>query len=78
MNVAELSSEDCRALVRKLTKREEQVLVCVCNAGGAKQAAEMLRLSPYTVSQYLKSVYDKIGAESMVHAAVIATKAGLL
>lgn len=52
--------------IQGLTKREEQVAELAANGLRDAEIAAQLHLSPYTVKQYLKGVYAKVGARSRV------------
>lgn len=61
-----------------LTKRETEVLSLVAQGHTSQEAAELLFLSPRTVSFHLSQVYEKLGVSNRVQAFRLATRLGLL
>ncbi|APW63912.1 helix-turn-helix transcriptional regulator [Paludisphaera borealis] len=49
---------------RDLPPRARQVLACLLEGDGDKQAAARLRLSPHTVNQYVKLIFRHFGVSS--------------
>jgi DNA-binding CsgD family transcriptional regulator len=47
-----------------LTRRESQIAQCVIQAFSTEDVAALLGISPYTVQDHLKSVFDKMGLSS--------------
>lgn len=78
MNVAELTHEDCRALVATLTEKQRRVLVTALPLFSAEAAALSLGCSTQNVTHHLGLVYEKLGVSRLHQAAVVATKAGLV
>jgi DNA-binding CsgD family transcriptional regulator len=64
----------CR--IQGLTKREEQVADLAARGLHDSEIAAQLHLSPYTVKQYLKAVYAKVGARSRVDLTRLLLQAG--
>ncbi len=60
---------------RGLTRREQQVAELAANGLRDGEIAQQLFLSPYTVKQYLKGVYSKLGVRSRVDLARMAVQA---
>lgn len=48
----------------ELTDRETEVTGCIARGLSTGQIAEQLRLSPHTVRDYIKSVFEKVGVSS--------------
>lgn len=61
-----------------LSPRELELLELVARGFTSKEAARKLGISPYTVSEYLKSVYRKMGVRSRTEAVVKAFANGIL
>ena len=61
-----------------LTSREEEVLMLIAKGYSTKKTAQMLMLSPYTVSGYIKDIYTKLNISSRVEATMEAAQRGLL
>lgn len=52
--------------VRKLSPREIQVAVLLCDGHSQKTAAHALKLSPHTVHHYVESFRLKMGGPSLL------------
>jgi DNA-binding CsgD family transcriptional regulator len=63
---------------RGLTPREQQVAELAANGLRDCEIAQQLFLSPYTVKQYLKGVYRKLGVRSRVDLARLAVQPTLM
>jgi DNA-binding CsgD family transcriptional regulator len=61
-----------------LTKRETEVLGLVAQGHTSQEAAELLFLSPRTVSYHLSQAYEKLGVSNRVQAFRLAMRLGLL
>lgn len=61
-----------------LTKRELDVLNGIADGLLQKEIAEKLNLSIYTVTDYLKSIYEKLRAQNAPQAVAKAYKSGIL
>lgn len=61
-----------------LTPREQAVLSLLAKGIRRKEIANYLGISVHTVSDYLKSVYAKLGVHSSVEASMEASRLGLL
>lgn len=61
-----------------LTEREEQVLVLIAKGYSTPRAAELLKISHYTVTEYIRNVYRKLNVSNRAEAAVVAARLGLL
>ena len=62
----------------RLTPREKDVLLAVCQGNTDKQAAKVVGLAYYTVKQHMRAAMAKTGINSRVALAVAAAKAGWL
>jgi DNA-binding CsgD family transcriptional regulator len=58
------NSEDILTAPRKLSKREEVITQCVALGLTNKQIADRLCISPFTVQNHLKSIFEKTGLDS--------------
>lgn len=61
----------------KLTAREVEVLRMLCQGVGDHTIAERLFISTKTVRNHIASIVHKLGAESRLHATIMARDAGL-
>jgi HD-GYP domain-containing protein (c-di-GMP phosphodiesterase class II) len=61
-----------------LTAREAEVLVHLARGLSNKQIAELLVISPKTVSNHIEHIYSKIGVSNRAGASLFATRTGLL
>jgi predicted ATPase/DNA-binding CsgD family transcriptional regulator len=62
----------------ELSTREVEVLALVAQGLSDSRVAERLHLSPRTVGQHLRSIYNKLGASSRAAAVKEATERGLI
>jgi DNA-binding NarL/FixJ family response regulator len=60
--------------VKRLSKRERQVLTRVANGMSRKEVARDIGISPNTVAEYLKNIYTKYSVTKMAAAVAIAVK----
>ncbi len=78
MNVSELTAEDCRLLVGKLSDGQREALRALCIHGHTKGAAKDCDTTPGAIKARLVQAYDRMGVNSGFSAAVIATRAGIV
>ena len=57
-----------------LTKKEGQILDCICNGFSNKEIADSLFISEQTVKTHCNSLYKKFGVENRLKLALIVTK----
>lgn len=60
-----------------LTERESDVLRCIAKGLTMAETARLLKLSPHTVSGYVKDIYRKLNVSSRAEAALSARNLGL-
>ena len=75
---AERRARMCPAAERDLTERELEVLRLLATGSTTRQAAEALRLSPHTVENHKRRIFEKLGVQSQAHAVAYAARKGLL
>lgn len=73
-----LSSRPAQTYPAGLTEREVEVLRLIAQGLTDAEAAERLFISPRTVGQHLRSVYNKLGVSSRTAAAIAARDYGLV
>lgn len=61
-----------------LSKRELQVMQKIASGENTKQIADSLHISPATVSQYVKSAVNKLGAKNRSHAVAELFRQGVI
>jgi len=61
-----------------LSRRESQVLFAIAQGNSNKQVAQILMISPNTVSGYVKDIYRKLGVRNRAAATMVAMSNGLL
>lgn len=66
------------ALPEKLTERQIQLLKYLSQGFTAKEIAEKLNLSYYTVTTHIKNIYEKLQVNSRIEALIEAKKIGYL
>ncbi|CAH0990975.1 Transcriptional regulatory protein DegU [Sinobacterium norvegicum] len=65
-------------LIKQLTPREIEVLSLISKGHTANECGKILTLSKYTVSGYIKSIYEKLEINSRAEATTIALSHGLI
>ncbi len=76
-----ISREACQEADQQMAALSERERECVVLAGKGltdREIAAAVHLSFWTVAQYLKAAFRKLGVKTRTEAAVIATKAGLV
>ena len=63
---------------QRLTPREREVLRLLAGGARGTEVAERLGLSGETVRTHIRNAMRKLGARTRIHAAVLATRAGVL
>lgn len=69
---------DARALCARLSPRQRDVLVLTCQGLGSAEVASHLGMSPHTVLHHREDMRHRLGVGSLIEAAVIAVRAGLV
>lgn len=64
--------------VEKLTPRQLEILTALANGKPRKQIAAEMGISDGTVNAHFEDIYQALGVNCVAHAAVVATKAGLV
>lgn len=67
-----------RAVISNLTRRETQVLLLLSKGHSNTQIAACLGISPHTVKSYVTSVFNKLGVNDRIQAAVVAIRQGIV
>lgn len=60
-----------------LSVREREALVLVVAGMSNKEIARAMRVAPTTVHCYIKSIFERLGINNRVKAAVAAVRAGI-
>ncbi|MDX2097676.1 MAG: response regulator transcription factor [Leptolyngbyaceae cyanobacterium bins.59] len=63
---------------RPLSNREREVLKLILEGASNPEIARQLYLSPNTVKTHVRSIFDKLGVEHRIQAAVVALQQGLV
>ncbi|TDD34834.1 response regulator transcription factor [Nonomuraea terrae] len=66
-----------RTLVDTLTARQREVLAELATGASNAEIARRLHLTDGTVKQYLRGLFERLGTENRVQAAILAHEAGL-
>jgi DNA-binding CsgD family transcriptional regulator len=61
-----------------LTPREAEVLRLIAEGADNVAIGKALSISPHTVKQYVTNIFEKLGVQSRVQAAVYAVRRGLV
>ena len=69
---------DLPATEELLNPRQKEVLRLVAEGLSNREIAARTHLSEYTVKGYVEEVLERLGARNRVHAAIVATKQGLI
>ena len=72
------SAYDARKSERGLTEREKEILVLVSKGCSNAEIGNILHLSPNTVKNHLKNLFDALGAEDRAEAVAIGLRRGLI
>ena len=62
----------------ELNPRQREVLRLVAEGLSNREIASRTHLSEYTVKGYVEEILARLGARNRVHAAIVATKQGLI
>ncbi len=73
-----LQSSQTSSISIELTKRETEVLECLCQGLSAKESAERLNISPRTVEKHRTELFAKTGTNSSIALVVYAMKNNLV
>lgn len=69
---------DLPATEEPLNARQKEVLRLVAEGLSNREIAARTHLSEYTVKGYVEEILERLGARNRVHAAIVATKQGLI
>ncbi len=73
-----IQTSNSKSVNIELTKREIEVLECLCNGLSAKESAERLNISPRTVEKHRTELFAKTGTNSSIALVVYAMKNNLI
>jgi LuxR family maltose regulon positive regulatory protein len=62
----------------QLSAREREVLQLVAQGLSSKGIGQRLALSPSTVNQHIKSIFNKLGVDTRAQAVSVATQRGFI
>ena len=65
-------------LIRRLTRRERQVLALLAEGGNNQTIAESLSMSPETARTHIQNIIEKFGVHSRLEAAALVARTGIL
>ena len=72
------SAYDARKAERGLTEREKEILVLVSKGCSNAEIGDILHLSPNTVKNHLKNLFEALGAADRAEAVAIGLRRGLI
>ena len=72
------SAYDARKAERGLTEREKEILVLVSKGCSNTEIGDILHLSPNTVKNHLKNLFESLGAADRAEAVAIGIRGGLI
>lgn len=72
------AEREARALCAALSQRELEVATLLCKGLTQLQICECFGLAPRTMHAHAAHIREKLGAETLVEAAVVLTRAGLV
>ena len=70
--------DDALTQVRRLTGRQQEVLVYVAKGMTSKEVAQALGLEHATVEMHRRKIFSRLGITRATEMAVLAAKAGLV
>lgn len=65
-----------KSKVTKLTVREEQILVLICEGWTRKEMAQMMDLSPHTIHGFITRIHRKTGIHRVAQLVLWAVRQG--
>jgi PAS domain S-box-containing protein len=71
-------ARQAQAVNLRLTRREIQVLRLLAKGSTNTQIARRLEISPHTVKSHVINIFNKLGVNDRIQAAVVATKQGIV
>lgn len=72
------SAYDARKAERGLTEREKEILVLVSKGCSNTEIGDIIHLSPNTVKNHLKNLFESLGAADRAEAVAIGIRRGLI
>ena len=72
------SAYEARKAERGLTEREKEILVLVSKGCSSTEIGDILHLSPNTVKNHLKNLFESLGAADRAEAVAIGIRRGLI